>query len=82
MLAGCRREEVAMAVPVSGSRELKSTLHISLPDELVKQVREIAYRKRRHTSHLCRDFIEAGIQKLVAEDEVAADAVASVSTTA
>ena len=70
-----------MAIPVSGNRELKSTLHISLPDELVRQVREIAYRKRRHTSHLCRDFIEAGISKMVAEDQVAADAVASVSTT-
>ena len=69
-----------MAIPVSGSRELKSTLHISLPDELVKQVREVAYRKRRHTSHVCRDFIEAGIQKLVEEDQDAADAVASVST--
>ena len=68
-----------MAIPVAGRRELKSTLHISLPDELVKQVREVAYRQRRHTSHLCRDFIEAGIQKLVAEDQVAAEAVASVS---
>ena len=47
----------------------------------MRQVREVAYRKRRHTSHLCRDFIEAGMQKLVAEDEVAAEAVASVSTT-
>ena len=69
-----------MAIPVSGSRELKSRLHISLPDELVQQVREVAYRKRRHTSHRCRDFIEAGIQKLVAKDQEAADAVASVST--
>ena len=69
-----------MAIPVS-DRQSKNTLHLSLPEELVKQVREVAYRKRRHTSHLCRDFIEAGMQKLVAEDEVAADAVASVSTT-
>lgn len=68
-----------MRVPVSETRS-KNTLHLSLPEELVKQVREVAWRKRRHTSHLCRDFIEAGLQKLVAEDEIAADAVASVST--
>jgi len=69
-----------MRVPISETRS-KNTLHLSLPEELVKQVREVAWRKRRHTSHLCRDFIEAGLQKLVEEDEVAADAVASVSTT-
>ena len=68
-----------MRVPVSETRS-KNTLHLSLPEELVKQVREVAWRKRRHTSHLCRDFIQAGLQKLVAEDEVAADAVASVSS--
>ena len=68
-----------MRVPVAETRS-KNTLHLSLPEELVKQVREVAWRKRRHTSHLCRDFIEAGLQKLVAEDEVAADAVASVSS--
>ncbi|MDE0206700.1 MAG: hypothetical protein OXP66_11815 [Candidatus Tectomicrobia bacterium] len=68
-----------MRVPVAETRS-KNTLHLSLPEELVKQVREVAWRKRRHTSHLCRDFIEAGLQKMVAEDEVAADAVASVSS--
>ena len=67
-----------MRVPVAETRS-KKTLHLSLPEELVKQVREVAWRKRRHTSHLCRDFIKAGLQKMVAEDEVAADAVASVS---
>ena len=70
-----------MRVPVAETRS-KNTLHLSLPPELVKQVREVAWRKRRHTSHLCRDFIEAGLQKLVAEDEVAADAVASINSAA
>ena len=46
-------------------------LHISLPEELVNQVWEVAYRKRRHT-HLWRDFIEAGMQKPAAEDQDAA----------
>ena len=69
-----------MRVPISETRS-KSTLHLSLPEDLVQQVREVAWRKRRHVSHLCRDFIEAGMRKLVAEDEIAADAVASVSTT-
>lgn len=68
-------------VPVSGTQDLKSTPHISLHEELVKKVRETAYRKRRHTSHVCRDFIEAGVKKLVAEDPVAAGAVASVNAT-
>lgn len=45
----------------------KNTLHLSLPAELVRQVGEVAYRKRRHVSHPCRDFIEAGMQKLVQE---------------
>lgn len=58
--------------------ERKKTLHLSLPEDLVKQVREVAYRKRRHISHLCRFLIEAGLEKLAAEDEVTAEAVASV----
>ena len=37
-----------MRVPISETRS-KNTLHLSLPEELVKQVREVAWRKRRHT---------------------------------
>lgn len=70
-----------MGVPVSGSQDLKSTQHVSLPDELVKQVREIVYRKHLHTWHVCREFVEAGIEKLEAEEEVAAGAVAPVNAT-
>jgi len=50
-----------------------NTLHLSLTEELVKQLREVAYRKRRPISHLCRFLIESGLEKLAAEDpEVAA----------
>ena len=83
VLTTCRCEKVVMAVPGSGSRELKSTLHISLPDRLVKLVREVAYRKRCHASHLCRNLIEAGIRKMMKEDQVVvADTVASVDAEA
>ena len=68
-----------MALPVS-ERQSKDTLHLSPPEELVRQAREVACRKHRHTSHLCRDFIEAGLQKPVVEDGGAPDAVASVSS--
>lgn len=68
-----------MRVPVSEARS-KKTLRLSLPEELVQQVRVVAWRKRLHVSRLCRDYIEAGLQRLAAEDEVAADAVAPVSS--
>ena len=55
----------------------KKTMHVSLPEDLVKQIREVAYRKRRHISHLCRFLIEAGLEKLAAEDEATAEAVAA-----
>lgn len=35
-------------------RARQNTLHLSLPDVLEKQIREVAYRKRRYVSHLCR----------------------------
>ena len=44
----------------------------------MNQIREAAHRKRRYTAPLCRDFIEAGMRKLAAADQEAADGVASV----
>ena len=57
-----------MAVPVPGSGKLESGLPFSRPEELVKQVREVAYRKGRRSPCLCRYFIETGTRKLPAQD--------------
>ena len=54
-----------MSIPDAAG--LKNTLNLSLPVELVRQVGEMAYRKRRHVSHLCRGFVEVGMRKLVQE---------------
>ena len=51
------------------SREPRSTqLHISLPADLEAELRELAWQKRQYLSHLCRDFIEAGMKKMKEED--------------
>ena len=63
-------------------RARQNTLHLSLPDVLEKQIREVAYRKRRYVSHLCRYLIEMGLEKLAAEDEVVAAAMAEAKATA
>ena len=68
-----------MAIPVS-ERKSKNTLHLSLPEELVRQVREVAYRKRPAHVAPVPGIHRGRSPEAVAEDEVAADAVASVSS--
>ena len=70
-----------MAVTQPPKRDTASTLHISLPLQLERELREVAWRLRRPLSHLCRDFIEEGLKKLAKTNEVAAEAIAAVSVT-
>ena len=58
-----------MATVTRPSREVRNTqLHISLPAELDAELRDLAWQKRQYLSHLCRDFIEAGMKKMKEED--------------
>lgn len=56
------------------------TLHLSLPDVLVRQIREVAYRKRRPYSHLCRHLIETALERLAADDADVAEAMEAART--
>ena len=44
-------------------RTMNSSMNISLPVELHEQLRDLAWEERKPLSHLCRDFLEAGIKK-------------------
>ena len=44
-------------------RTMNSAMNISLPVELHEQLRELAWQERKPLSHLCRDFLEAGIRQ-------------------
>ena len=60
-----------MATVTRPSREIRNTqLHISLPAELDAELRDLAWQKRQYVSHLCREFIQAGLKKMKEEDAV------------
>lgn len=65
-----------MAVTQPPRREATSTLHISIPLQVDKELREVAWRLRRPFSHLCREFIEDGMKNLAKKDKIVAEALA------
>lgn len=65
-----------MPVTQPPKRQSTSTLHISVPFQVDKELREVAWRLRRPFSHLCREFIENGLEKLAKKDKIVAEALA------
>ena len=50
-------------------RTMNSSMNISLPVELHEQLRDLAWEERKPLSHLCRDFLEAGIKETLRRRE-------------
>ena len=65
-----------MAITQPPRRESMSTLHISLPVQIDKELREVAWRLRTPFSHLCREFIVDGLEALAKTNTLAAEALA------
>ena len=70
----CRGEKPITALLVSGTMELKGTLHMSLTDELVTQAQQVVYRQHRHTSHprrtgyRCHPWLAARLNEMPYDD--------------